>query len=67
MNERERVRGFYPDRSVYELELFRGTPSEWIEELEKVWIGQAVSRTDEMTLTFRQPYLNRIAAKIICQ
>jgi hypothetical protein len=60
MNEQERRRGFHPDRAAYGLEPFRGTSEEWLEELEKVWIGEAVSRTDEMTLAFRQPYLNRL-------
>jgi hypothetical protein len=60
MNERERVRGFYPDRGTYPLERFHGDADQWIEELKKVWIGQATSRSDEMTLAFREPYLRRL-------
>src|SRR5438128_5740711 len=39
MNERERARGFYPDREAYALEPFHGDSAQWIEELKKVWIG----------------------------
>jgi len=60
MNERQRVRGFYPDAATYFLEPFRGDPAEWIVQLEKVWLGQATSRSDEMTLAFREPYLRRL-------
>jgi len=63
MNEKERVRGFYPEppnRGTYPLEPFHGDSAQWIEELKKVWIGQATSRTDDMTLAFREPYLRRL-------
>ena len=39
---------------------FRGTPAEWIKELEKIWLGLAAPRSDELSLRFREPYLNRL-------
>ncbi len=59
-DETARVRGLRQDGQTYFLEPFRGTPEEWVEELEKVWVGRATPRSDEQTLKFRGPYLNRV-------
>ncbi len=59
-DETARVRGLRQDGQTYFLEPFRGTPEEWVEELEKVWVGRATPRSDEQTLKFRGPYVNRV-------
>lgn len=59
-DETARVRGLRQDGQTYFLEPFRGTPEEWVEELEKVWVGRATPRSDEQTLKFRGPYANRV-------
>lgn len=59
-DETARVRGLRQDGQTYFLEPFRGRPEEWVEELEKVWVGRATPRSDEQTLKFRGPYVNRV-------
>jgi hypothetical protein len=59
-DETTRVRGLTQDGQTYFLEPFRGTPEEWVEQLRKVWVGLATPRSDEQTLKFRDPYLNRV-------
>ena len=59
-DETERVRGFREDGQTFGLEPFRGTPDEWVEQLDEVWSGRAFPRDDEQTLKFRDPYLNRV-------
>jgi len=58
--ETQRVRKFYQDGRMYELEPFRGSPDQWLEQLREVVLGLAVPRSDESTLRFRNAYLNRL-------
>jgi len=58
--EREQVRRFSRDGETFALRPFTGTPEQRLGQLRKVWLGIAVSRTDEETLKFREPYLNRL-------
>src|SRR5262249_13188247 len=58
--ETQRVRKFYQDGRAYELEPFRGSPDQWLEQLRRVAFGVAVPRNDETSLQFRNPYLNRL-------
>jgi len=58
--ETQRVRKFYQGGRTYELEPFRGSPDQWLEQLREVVLGLAVPRSDESTLRFRNAYLNRL-------
>jgi len=58
--ETQRVRKFYQDGRMYELEPFRGSPDQWLEQLREVVLGLAVPRSDESTLRFRNAYLKRL-------
>ena len=58
--ERERVRRFVRKDSTHALEPFRGTLDERIQELKKVYRGAAFPRSDDQSLRFRGPYLNRL-------
>ena len=58
--ETQRVRKFYQDGRTYELEPFRGSRDQWLEQLHTVWLGVAVPRRDEATLQFRKSYLTRL-------
>lgn len=58
--ERERVRRFAQDGRTYALEPFRGTPEEWLAELDKVYLGFAGPRSDEDSPQIRAAYLNRL-------
>jgi hypothetical protein len=58
--ETQRVRRFYRDGGTFALEPFRGTPEAWVKELDQVYAGIATPRSDEQSLQFRGPYLNRI-------
>src|SRR5437667_3226761 len=58
--ETQRVRRFYQDGRTYELEPFRGSRDQWLEQLHTVWLGVAVPRRDEATLQFRKSYLTRL-------
>jgi len=58
--ERERVRRFAQDGWTYALEPFRGTPEEWVKELDRIYAGVAFPRSDDQSLKFRIPYLNRL-------
>src|SRR5207245_2651908 len=58
--ERERVRRFVRKDSTHALEPFRGTPEEWLRELQRVYAGRAFSRSDDQSLKFRVPYSNRL-------
>jgi hypothetical protein len=58
--ERERVRPFRQDGETFTMEVFRGTPEEWLESLGRVAIGRAVPRNDEDSLRFREAYLSRL-------
>ena len=60
--ETQRVRKFYQDGRMYELEPFRGSPDQWLEQLQTVWLGIAVPRRDQDTLQFRKSYLTRLKA-----
>jgi hypothetical protein len=55
-----RVRTFDYEGKTITVEPFRGTPEEWVEELEKAWRGAWAQRSDETMLTFRVPYGNRL-------
>lgn len=59
-DETARVRGLRQDGETFALEPFHGTPEEWVEQLRKVWVSLATPRSDEQTLRFRDPYLNRV-------
>ena len=58
--ERERVRRFVRKDTTHALEPFRGTLDERIQELKKVYRGAAFPRSDDQSLRFRGPYLNRL-------
>ena len=58
--ETQRVRRFYRDGGTFALEPFRGTPEEWLKELDRVYAGIAFPRSDEQSLQFRTQYLNRL-------
>ena len=58
--ERERVRRFVRKDSTHALEPFRGTPEEWLKELQRVYAGRSLSRSDDQSLKFRVPYSNRL-------
>lgn len=58
--EKQRVRRFAQDGWTYSLERFVGTPEEWIKELARVDRGVAFPRSDDQSLRFRAPYLNRL-------
>src|SRR5262245_31028946 len=58
--ETERVRRFYRDGGTFALEPFRGTPEDWLKELDRVYAGIAFPRSDEQSLQFRTEYLNRL-------
>ena len=60
--ETQRVRKFYQGGRTYELEPFRGSPDQWLEQLQTVWLGIAVPRRDQDTLQFRKSYLTRLKA-----
>ena len=57
--ETTRVRGFGRDGQTIALEPFRGTPDEWVDQLDRVWGGLAM-RGEDTTRKFRDPYLNRV-------
>src|SRR2546425_5043828 len=52
--ETQRVRRFYQDGRTYAFEPFRGTPEQWLEQLDKI-LG--LPRSDEQSLRFRVVYL----------
>ena len=58
--ETQRVRKFYQDGRTYELEPFRGSRDQWLEQLRRVAFGVALPRTDEDSLRFRNAYLTRL-------
>jgi hypothetical protein len=58
--ETQRVRKFHQDGRACELEPFRGSPAQWLEQLRRIAFGVAVPRNDESSLHFRDPYLNRL-------
>jgi len=58
--ETQRIRTFHQDGQTYELEPFRGSPDQWLEQLRRVAFGVAAPRNDESSLRFRNPYLNRL-------
>ncbi len=58
--ETQRVRRFGQHGRTYALEPFRGAPPEWLQELERVYAGIAFPRSDDQSLQFRGPYLNRL-------
>jgi hypothetical protein len=55
--ERERVRRFVRKDTTYALEPFRGTLEQWLEQLDRLW---GLPRSEEQSVKFRTPYLNRI-------
>jgi hypothetical protein len=56
----DRVHRFYQDGETFAMAPFRGTAEEWLEQIAKLDIGLATSRSDEQSLEFRGPYLNRL-------
>ena len=56
------MRKFYQGGRTYELEPFRGSPDQWLEQVRTVWLGIAVPRRDQDTLQFRKSYLTRLKA-----
>jgi len=58
--ERERIRRFVRRDVTYALEPFRGTPEEWVKELDRIYAGRAFPRSDDQSLQFRDQYLNRL-------
>jgi len=59
-DEHARIRRAGQDRQTYALQPFRGTPSQWLQQLRLVWLGRALARSEEATLKFRAPYLRRM-------
>jgi hypothetical protein len=56
---RARVRRAGQDGQTYELRVFRGSPDDWLRELDRVAHGVA-SRPDSLTLKFKDPYRRRL-------
>src|SRR5262249_40861541 len=54
--ETQRVRKFYQDGRAYELEPFRGSPDQWLEQLRRVAFGVAVPRPHHARLHFSDPH-----------
>jgi hypothetical protein len=55
-----RTRPFGEDRHTFSLEPFRGSPEEWVEQIDKAVWGQSGGMSEEQELQFRVPYLNRL-------
>jgi hypothetical protein len=58
--EYERIRHFAQNGRTFSMEPFRGTQDQWLKELTKIYRGVAFPRSDDDTLRFREPYLNRV-------
>jgi hypothetical protein len=52
------MRPFYQDGETFAMEQYRGT--QWLKQLGELDIGRATPRSDEQSLQFRGPYLNRL-------
>ncbi len=59
-DETTRVRTFDHAGKTLAMGPFRGTPDQWVEELKKIRSGVAFPRSDEQSLQFREPYMNRL-------
>ncbi len=57
---RARQRWATQDGKTIPLQRFQGTSEEWVQALRKVRSGLAFPRSDEQSLQFRGPYLNRL-------
>lgn len=57
--ETDRVHGFDQGAQSSAMEPFRGTPAEWVAQLDRVWRGLAFSRHEADTQRFRDAYRNR--------
>lgn len=56
--ETTRVRRFGQDGQTFALEPFRGSPKEWVKQMDNV-LGSSGSMSDDQLLQFRWPYLAR--------